>query len=334
MIENISFSLWCDFIERDFLEKDFTRLVKGDFIQGATSNPAIFQQAFLSEAYREQKDSLKGENPKRIYEELAKKDIKRAAEIFLPKYNQNPNDGYVSLEIDPFLSNDASESIKEGVRLFREIDFPNVMIKVPATNEGFEVMEELIAQGISVNATLIFTKEQTISCMEAFKKGYKTFKETTNKEAKDYPRAVVSIFVSRFDRKCDAFFKEKDAPTGILGIRNAQLLYSIINDYALHGVRALFASTGVKGDDLKASYYVEELCHSNAINTAPLKTIEAFLEVRDVKEAYLPTKEELEDYFKMVKDLGLDLELVSKELLDQGLSDFKVAFQKILDSLA
>ena len=333
-MENKAFSLWCDFIERDFLEKDFTNLVKNECICGATSNPSIFQQAFLGEAYKEQKDSLKGKSAKEIYEALAIRDIKRAAEIFLPMYEKNTNDGYVSLEIDPFLCDDASESIKEGIRLFKSIGYPNVMIKVPATNDGFKVMEELISQGISVNATLIFTKEQTIACMDAFSRGYESFKEVTKKEVEDYPRAVVSIFVSRFDRKCDAFFKEKNAPTALLGIRNAQYLYTLINDYSLPGVRALFASTGVKGDELKPSYYVEELYHSNVVNTAPLKTIEAFLQVENPQEAYLPNKEELEDYFKMVGDLGLDLKAVSKELLEQGLSDFKIAFQKILESLA
>ena len=251
MQESALLSLWCDFIERDFLENDFIKMIEGDLIEGATSNPTIFQQAFLSESYQAQKDSLKGKSPKEIYEALAKTDIQRAAELLKPLYDANPNDGYISIEVDPNLCEDAKATIEEGVRLFNDIGYPNVMIKIPATKAGFGAMGELIAQGISVNATLVFNKEQVVGCMEAFKKGYEQLKQTSKKELKDFPRAVVSIFVSRFDRKCDSILQEKGIPNATLGIKNAQYLYHILNSYSLSGVRALFASTGVKGEDLE-----------------------------------------------------------------------------------
>ncbi|EES89776.1 transaldolase [Helicobacter canadensis] len=334
MQNNISFSLWCDFIEREFLENDFTKMIEGGIIEGATSNPAIFQKSFLEESYREQKESLKGKNPKEIYEALAKSDIQRAAELLMPIYTNNPNDGYVSIEVDPNLCQDSKGTIEEGVRLFKEIGYPNVMIKIPATKAGFVAMEELISQGISVNATLVFTKEQTIECMEAFNRGYENLKKTTKKESKDFPRAVVSIFVSRFDRKCDSILKENGIPVATLGVKNAQHLYHIINDYSLPCVRALFASTGVKDDSLDPIYYIKELYHQYAINTAPLATIEAFMKVEALQETYLPSYEELDEYFKVVANAGVDLQKVSSELLEQGLEDFKNAFAKILESLA
>lgn len=333
MQESALLSLWCDFIERDFLENDFVKMIEGDLVEGATSNPAIFQQAFLNESYQAQKDSLKGKSAKEIYEALAKTDIQRAAELLEPLYNANPNDGYISIEVDPNLCEDTKATIEEGVRLFNDIGCPNVMIKIPATKAGFGAMEELIAQGISVNATLVFSKEQVVGCMEAFKKGYEQLKNTSKKEFKDYPRAVVSIFVSRFDRKCDSILQEHGIPSATLGIKNAQYLYHILNSYSLAGVRALFASTGVKGEDLEPAYYIKELYHPYAINTAPLTALKAFVELDEIEEAYLPSLEELEEYFALVKESGIDLNKVSKELLEQGLQDFKIAFEKILSSL-
>lgn len=332
MQENISFSLWCDFIERNFLENDFIKMVQDGIINGATSNPTIFQQALLNESYQAQKDSLKDLDKKSIYEALAKADIQRAAEILKPLYDNNPNDGYISIEVDPNLCDNAKATTEEGIRLFNAINYPNVMIKIPATKAGFSAMEELITQGISVNATLVFNKTQVIGCMEAFKKGYEKLKQISKKELKDLPRAVVSIFVSRFDRKCDSILKEHGIPSATLGIKNAQYLYHILNSYALPGVRALFASTGVKGDDLELAYYIKELYHPYAINTAPLSAISAF-NYNEANEAYLPSIEELEEFLKSVKDAGVNLDSISQELLEQGLNDFKIAFSKILESL-
>lgn len=332
MPNNISFSLWCDFIERDFLEKDFIQMIQSGIISGATSNPAIFQQAFLQSSYAMQKESLKGKDKKEIYESLAKSDIQRAAELLKPLYDNNPNDGYISIEVDPNLCDNAKATIAEGVRLFEAINYPNVMIKIPATKAGFEAMEALIAQGISVNATLVFSKAQVENCMEAFQRGYAVLKDKGNMELKDLPRAVVSIFVSRFDRKCDAILQKNGIPSATLGVKNAQYLYQILNQYALPAVRALFASTGVKGDSLEPSYYIKELYHPYAINTAPLSAISAF-DSNNITESYLPSIEELEDFLQSVKDAGVDLEAVSAELLAQGLEDFKIAFAKILESV-
>lgn len=337
-MSNISFSLWCDFIERDFLENEFKELVDGGVINGVTSNPAIFQQAFLGENYEAQKKELVGKSPKEVYETLAKKDIQTAADIMLGIYNKDANNGYVSIEVDPNLCDSHEETIAEGVRLFEEIGYPNVMIKIPATKAGYVAMEKLISKGIPVNITLVFSRDQVIESMEALKRGYEIFKRDSQKD-NELPRAVISIFVSRFDRKCDEILKQNNIQPATLGIRNAQRLYKIIDEYSLPAVRALFASTGVKDNSLEPSYYIEELYHPYTVNTAPLNTIKSFVSIKDnisdilENGAYIPDNDELNDYFASISNAGIDMDEVSRELLEQGLKDFKVAFSKILDSL-
>lgn len=170
-IEDLKFSLWADFIERDYLDKEFKDLINDGIINGATSNPAIFKNAILnSPAYKEQLSTLGSFSAKEKYEAVAIYDIKKAADILKPLYEVG-NDGYVSIEVDPFLCDDADATIKEGKRLFAEIGRNNVMIKVPATTAGYIAMEELSASGIPVNATLIFKKEQAVSCAKAFERG-------------------------------------------------------------------------------------------------------------------------------------------------------------------
>ena len=171
VIEDLKFSLWADFIERDYLDKEFRELIDMGIINGATSNPAIFKSAILSSsAYKEQLATLGGLSAKEKYEAVAIFDIKKAADILRPLYDKG-DDGYVSIEVDPFLCDDAAATIAEGKRLHVSINRPNVMIKVPATAAGYEAMEELVASGIAINATLIFSKEQALSCAKAFERG-------------------------------------------------------------------------------------------------------------------------------------------------------------------
>ena len=189
-IEN--FSLWVDFLEREFISSDLKKLVDSGRVRGATSNPAIFKNAFsISKAYEQQKlnSSAKGKD---LYEELAITDIQNACDCFSGIYNEKKEDGFVSLEVDPYFSNDSQATIEEGLSLAKRINRKNLMIKVPATKEGFVAMEELLREGINVNATLIFSDEQTKSCVEAYKKA-------GNSDV----CMVVSVFISRFDRVLD-----------------------------------------------------------------------------------------------------------------------------------
>ena len=321
-IEEIGFSLWLDFIERGFLQKDFSSLIERGIVSGATSNPAIFKEAILkSPAYKEQLHSLKGE-PKERYEALAVEDIKEACKILLPLYERG-DDGFVSIEVDPRLANDASGSVKEAYRLLRKIDMPNVMIKIPATAAGYEAMAELLGDGVHVNATLVFSPEQAKGCLDAFEKAL-----ANSSRAK----SVISIFVSRFDRKLDS--QLPDSLRGRTGIMNAAKIYSLIQKRNLPNTRALFASTSVKGGDYPGDYYITELLAPNSINTAPLHTIEAFVE-HGVKEAKLPIQEEeIDRFFQALKESGVDIKMVYDELFEEGLSAFEEAFEEILRELA
>ena len=324
-LKEANFSIWCDFIERDFLNKGFKKLIKEGIINGATSNPAIFKSAFLnSPAYKEQKEELKGLDKKEIYEELAIKDIRDAADILMPLYKKG-DDGFISIEVDPFLCDDAKATIKEGKRLFNKINRDNVMIKIPATDAGYEAMRELTGEGINVNATLIFSKEQAEKSLKALKEGIKKSNSNT--------KAVISIFVSRFDRKSDNLLKKIGLKEGLFGIMNASDIYNMIEEEKEKSIKALFASTGVKGDDYEGDYYIKELLYQNSINTAPLNTIDIFLKNSSFKTKNPPSKEQIESFFKELEQNGIDRESISKELSDEGILAFKEAFRDILNNL-
>ncbi len=327
-LKDLKFSLWCDFVERSFLKSGFADLIDNEIINGATSNPAIFKSAFLnSPAYKSDIESLKGESPKEIYEALAIEDIKRAAKRLLPLYERG-DDGFISIEVDPNLCDDSKATIDEGVRLFKEIGMPNVMIKVPATDAGFEAMEELTKRGINVNATLIFSQEQSDGCLKAFARGIEEARSNGFN-----PKGVISIFVSRFDRKLDPILKKRGLELSKAGIYNALRIYNSIEEFGFDGVRALFASTGVKGDNLEPDYYIKELLCYNSVNTAPLNTIESFL--KNSKE-YLEVKvnnDKIESFFEILAKNGIDMKKVSDELMQEGLEAFKAAFWEIMESL-
>ncbi len=324
-IKDFKFSLWADFIERDYLDNEFKDLIEKGIVNGATSNPAIFKNAILnSPAYKQQLESLSGLSAKEKYEAVAIFDIQKAADILKPLY-ENDDDGYVSIEVDPYLCDDASATIDEGKRLFKSINRENVMIKVPATSAGYEAMRELVSVGIPVNATLIFSASQALSCVKAFKEGLA-------KSAKGVD-TVISIFVSRIDRALDATLKEKGVDVALSGIYNTADIYNQIQKMDVAGCRALFASTGVKDDSLPAHYYVEKLLAYNSVNTAPIDTIKAFHE-NGLKEEALPISQDvIKAHFKEIKNIGIDFEAVLQKQIADGLASFKEAFQDILKSL-
>ncbi|NOX14674.1 MAG: transaldolase [Epsilonproteobacteria bacterium] len=325
-VEDLKFSLWCDFVERSFLDAQFVDLIREGTINGATSNPAIFKSAILtSKAYKEDIAKLKGKSPKEIYEALAIKDIKTAAQKLLPLY-ENGNDGFISIEVDPYFCDDTEATIEEGKRLFDKIKMPNVMIKVPATKSGYKAMEVLTSEGINVNATLIFSPVQAKKCLNAFEKG--------NAKCTDsiLPSTVISIFVSRFDRKLDAKLKELGMQTAKVGVYNALKIYDLIENFGLDNVRCLFASTGVKGDDLRADYYIRELLCKNSINTAPLHTIKYFLDSKE-KLQEIKIDKNVDAFFEQLEKNGVNIDETYDELMQEGVVSFKNAFQEILDAV-
>lgn len=321
----LGFSLWLDFIERDFLQNEFASLIEKGIINGATSNPAIFASAITSSpAYKEQLESLAGKSAKEKYEALAIHDIKTAAKALRANYEEG-NDGYISIEVDPFLSNDTTGTVEEGKRLFEAIGEPNVMVKVPATEAGYEAMKELLSHGISVNATLIFSPEQALQCVEAMKEGIVASNRRVD--------AVVSVFVSRFDRMLDSALQEAGVDAAKVGNYNAAKIYALIESHKVPQIRTLFASTGVKGDDLPADYYIRELLASRSVNTAPLGTIEHYIKERETVAKLPLDMAHIDAHFEAVEKAGIQMEEVYETLLSEGLVAFEKAFEEMLESI-
>ncbi|WP_300447058.1 transaldolase [uncultured Helicobacter sp.] len=317
----LDFSLWCDFIQKDFLEKEFVSLVDSGAIQGATSNPSIFAQSLKTSAYAAAIQALKGAKPKAIYEHLAIADIKRAAEILKPLWDKDKSKGFVSIEIDPFLSENAAKSIDEGIRLYNAIAMPNVMIKVPATPAGYEVMNALTQRGINVNATLIFTPNQAKECAIALKEGIQT----------SHIQAVISVFVSRFDRAVDTHLEQHLQAK--MGIINAMDCYGEIEHFKVDSIRTLFASTGVKSGDLPPSYYIDSLILPHSVNTAPLEAIRAYENSTNKAQKSLISAQERNAFWAEVSKAGINYQNLSQKLLDEGLIAFQKSFEDMLRAL-
>lgn len=317
------FALWADFIERTFLDEGFKELIEKGVINGATSNPAIFKNAILtSPAYKEQLSTLSELSPKEKYEALAIYDIQKAADILRPLYDAG-DDGYVSIEVDPFLCDDTEATIAEGIRLHGSINRPNVMIKVPATEAGYSAMEALASQGIPVNATLIFSRDQALKCARAFNKASKKSSVDT----------VISVFVSRIDRAIDEILRSQGVRTGLMGIVNAADIYNRVEALRVPKCRVLFASTGVKGDEFRASYYIDELLAPNSVNTAPISTIDAYVSGED-RTLKLPMSAGIiQEHQKNVAAAGVEMEIIITQQIEEGLDAFKVAFTEILNAL-
>ena len=326
---DINFSLWLDFVERDYLENEFSGLIEKGIINGATSNPSIFASAITtSPAYKEQLSRLTGKSPKEKYEALAIEDIRTAAQALRPLYDEG-NDGYISIEVDPFLSNDTEGTVEEGKRLFTAIGEPNVMVKVPATSAGYDAMQALLSTGISVNATLVFSPDQAKRCLKAMKAGIDAFEADGGRGV----QAVISVFVSRFDRHLDADLACEGIDVAKTGIYNAAKIYNMIEKNHTANIKTLFASTGVKGDNLPADYYIRELFAAHSVNTAPLATIEAYIAKKETA-VKLPLEEsDISGYFTKLSDCGFDMDEVYAKLLKDGLKAFEDAFEEILESL-
>lgn len=324
-IEDLKFSLWADFIERDYLDNEFKELINKKIINGATSNPAIFKNAILnSDAYKKQLESLTHLSPKEKYEAVALYDITKAADILRPLFDTG-DDGYVSIEVDPSLCDNSEATIAEGKRLFQSINRPNVMIKVPATEAGYKAMKALTSEGIPVNATLIFKKAQAVSCANAFKEGVSLFGGSV--------ASVISIFVSRVDRALDAKLQKNGIEVALSGIYNSADIYAKIEEMNVDGCRALFASTGVKDDSLPAHYYIEKLLAYNSVNTAPVETIHAFNAHKTSTPALPINPELIKSHFSKIAAIGINFDEVLDKQVDDGLVAFKDAFKDILEAL-
>jgi transaldolase len=344
-------AVWFDFIERDLLMGGgLARLVADDGIRGVTSNPSIFQKAIEGGgAYGVAVAELLENDPAMttvdLYEALAIEDIRGAADILRTVFEASGgDDGYVSLEVSPHLARDTEGTLAEAERLWRIVDRPNLMIKVPATSEGFPAIERLIAEGINVNATLMFSLDHYEAVAGAYLRGLEACAEPAR------VASVASFFVSRVDTKVDAALDSIGTPEalalrGKAAVANAKLAYRRFGElfgpyeFAAHAERGarvqrpLWASTSTKNPDYRDVIYVEELIGADTVNTLPAATLEAF---RDHGRLRAGLREDLaaaEQVFAGLADLGVDFDAVTEELQVEGVAAFATSFDKLLAAL-
>ncbi len=352
-------SIWYDNIERRLLQNgDLAAMIAAGDIRGVTSNPSIFNNAIVNSAdYDAALIPLakKGLTREQIYESLAIADIQAACDLFLPLYEANKgDDGYVSLEVSPFLANDTEGTVTDAARLWDLVARPNLMIKIPATKEGLPAVRRTIAAGINVNVTLIFSLQRYDEVMEAYLQGLEQHLAAGGSLGSI--ASVASFFVSRIDSNVDARLQllvdaadgRSEKATGLLGkiaIANAKLAYAYHKEVfdgerwehlAANGARLqrpLWASTSTKNPAYPDTLYVDALIGPQTVNTVPPKTLNTF---RDHGTAALTLESDLDEAsaaFDDLRGLGIAMGEVTQELEDQGVRAFADAFTALLDSV-
>jgi transaldolase len=344
-------AVWFDFIERALLSSGgLARLVADDGVRGVTSNPSIFQKAIEGgDAYQTAVAELLKNDPGMttidLYEALAIEDIRGAADILETVFEASGgDDGYVSLEVSPHLAHDTEGTIAEAERLWRYVDRPNLMIKVPATPEGIEAIERLIARGINVNATLMFSLGHYEAVAGAYLRGLETCAEPAR------VASVASFFVSRVDTKIDAALESLGKPAaldlrGKAAIANSKLAYRRFEElfggeaFAPHAARGarvqrpLWASTSTKNPAYRDVMYVEELVGPDTVNTLPVATLEGFRDHGVVRASLREDLEGAEQVFADLAALGVDIDAITEELQVEGVAAFAASFDQLLAAL-
>ena len=341
-------SVWLDFIRRDTLATgELARMVE-DGIRGLTSNPTIFQKAIggsdsYDAAIRDALSLDPGSTPLAVYEGLAVADIQDAADTLLGVYESSAaHDGYVSLEVSPYLAGDTDGTIDEAHRLWNLVARPNLMIKVPATPEGIPAIEELIAAGINVNATLMFSLADYEAVAYAFVRGVRRAANPQN------IASVASFFVSRVDNNTDAALdkigtEEALALRGRTAVANAKLAYERylqifegpdFADQLERGAqtqRVLWASTSTKNPAYSDVLYVEPLVGPRTVNTMPPATIEAYLDHGTADGSALVTgTDRAHEDIAALGDLGIDFPAITAQLQTDGVQAFADSFSDLL----
>ena len=340
-------SPWYDYITRDLIASSkLARLIAEDGLRGMTSNPTIFEKAISgSEDYDEDIRRLaEGKTPQEIFEALAVDDVRAACDAFRPLYDATQGaDGLVSLEVSPELAHDTAGTIAEAKRLWSAVDRPNAMIKIPGTQAGLPAIEESLAQGISINVTLLFSVERYGEVIEAFLRGLERRK--VGGQAVNRLNSVASFFVSRVDGRVDAALDKLADPKGLRGtiaIANAAMAYAMFEEsratprwamLAAAGARPqrpLWASTSTKDPKYPDTYYVEALIAPDTVNTLPPDTFDAYRDhgkpmVR-IHEAIAAAPARL----RALAEAGVDLAAVTKFLEDDGVAKFAESYTKLL----
>jgi transaldolase len=337
-------SPWLDFISRSGLRGGQIAALLDQGIVGVTSNPAIFEAAIVgSSDYDEDIKTLsaKGLDAFGIYDELSRGDVVEAAGLLRPIYDRTHGlDGYVSLEVSPLLASDTEGTIAEGRRLWAEMGQPNVMIKVPATREGIPAVRALVADGIPVNVTLLFSIDRYLDAAEAYIQGLEDRAATGKSLA---VASVASFFVSRMDTLLDPTLPEELRGKAAIALSQAAYArwkelfgserFSVLRDQGAAAQRLLWASTSTKNPAYRPTIYVETLVGPETVNTLPLATIQAVLEMDQVGTALPDAIPAAMETIKVLEAAGVDFAQAAQTLEEEGVDKFVKPFHKLLESV-
>jgi transaldolase / glucose-6-phosphate isomerase len=339
-------SIWLDQIRRSMIESgELERLIREDCLRGMTSNPAIFEKAILgSDDYDDQIAALaqQDKNAVEIYEEVAIKDVQMAADVLRPVWDEGGKDGFVSLEVEPAIAHDTEKTIEQAREFWQRVDRPNVMIKIPGTDEGIPAIETCLAEGININITLLFNVEAYERVIDAYVKAMET--RHARGDSLDVS-SVASFFVSRVDSEVDKRLDAMDRKDlrGKAAVANARAAYMRFKDVFLGDrfaelrdagcpvQRPLWASTGVKDPAYKDTKYVEELVAPDTVNTMPMATLIACAEQLEVTGATAdqdPTAD-----LEALAEAGIDMKEVTEKLLRDGIEKFVEPFDELIGGI-
>jgi transaldolase len=344
-------SVWLDFIDRKLMSSgDLSRLIDADGVRGMTSNPSIFEKALA--ASTDYDDSLRAAlakqpdiDVKTLYETLVIEDIRSAADVLRTVYDEsNGDDGYVSLEVSPKLANDTAATIEEAKRLWAWVDRPNLMVKVPATGAGVPAVEALIAAGLNINVTLMFSLQHYEDIAQAYIRGL------ARCEHPERVASVASFFVSRVEAAVDEALhaigtEQARAVQGKTAVANAKLAYkrfgeifggASFSDLRAKGGRVqrpLWASTSTKNPDYNDVMYVEELIGPDTVNTLPPATLEAFRDHGKAARTIDYDVPAAQATFDTLELLGIDLDAITEQLQMEGVAAFESSFETLIAAL-
>jgi transaldolase len=342
-------SIWFDTLSRDLISSgELKRMMDDDAVTGVTSNPTIFQKALTgSDLYDDDIKKLLGStnDASEIFFSLALQDIRDACDVLRPAYDASgAGDGYVSMEVEPGIAYDTGKTFDQVQWIAKEVERPNLMIKIPATEPGLPAIEDCTAHGTSINITLIFSLERYKAVVEAYLRGLERLVAGGGNPADVH--SVASFFVSRVDTEADKRLDGHDDLKGKLAIANAKLAYQhYLESFAgprwefLEGKgaskqRCLWASTSTKNPAYRDVIYVEELVGPDTVNTMPLETIEAFQDHGEVRgDTVLEGIPEAEALMQSLADAGVDYTDVVDTLEAEGIQKFADSFAQIAEGI-
>ena len=347
-------SIWLDDLSRERLNSgNLQELITDKSVVGVTTNPTIFAAALANgEAYDQQVRELKqrGASVDDVVREVTVADVRQACDVFRNTWEStNGVDGRVSLEVSPLLARDTDATLAEAQDIWKAVDRPNLLVKIPATQEGLSAITNALAEGISVNVTLIFSVERYRDVMQAYQEGLE--RAAANGQNLASIASVASFFVSRVDSEIDKRLEkvgtdEALALRGKAGIANSRLAYAAFQEVfqgsrwaqlTAQGAkeqRPLWASTGVKNPDYSDTMYVTELVVADTVNTMPEKTLLAFGDHGEVQgDRVTGTAAQAQQVFDDLERVGIDLTDVFQVLEDEGVDKFEVSWRELLDTV-